>query len=102
LLNEKTNMKKINFYIGANNKTHEIEIEKALKVLTKYYEGMNISELVGVWKGKQEKSMLISIVCEKVDFTLVKTACRELNLKLDQQAIMIEILDTNALFINER
>ena len=95
-------MKKINFYIGANNKTGKVETEKALQVLTNYYEGMNVSELVGVWQGKKEASILVSIVCESVDYTLVKTACKKLNRKLDQQAIMVEILDSNALFISER
>lgn len=95
-------MKKINFYIGANNKTGKVEKEKALKVLTNYYEGMNISELMGVWQGKKEASILVSIVCDSVDYTLVKAACKELNRKLDQQAIMVEVLDSNALFISDR
>ena len=95
-------MKKINLYIGSNNKTKLLEKEKALTILTKYYEGMNISELVGVWKGEEEKSLLVMVVCEKVDYTLLKNACRELNSKLDQQAIMVEIVDTNALFISDR
>jgi hypothetical protein len=95
-------MKKINFYIGANNKTGKVETQKALEVLTKYYEGMNISELIGVWQGKKEASILVSIVCEVVDYTQIKNACRELNNKLDQQAIMVEVLDSNALFISDR
>ena len=95
-------MKKINFYIGANNKTGKVETQKALEVLTRYYEGMNISELIGVWQGKKEASILVSIVCEVVDYTQIKNACRELNNKLDQQAIMVEVLDSNALFISDR
>jgi len=95
-------MKKINFYIGANNKTGKVETQKALEVLTKYYEGMNISELIGVWQGKKEASILVSIVCEVVDYTQIKNACRELNNKLDQQAIMVEVLNSNALFISDR
>lgn len=95
-------MKKINFYIGSNNKTGELEKQKAIDILSSYYEGMNISELVGVWKGIQEKSLLVSIVCESVDYTLIKTACKKLNSELDQQAIMIEVLNSNALFISDR
>jgi len=95
-------MKKINFYIGANNKTGKVETQKALEVLTRYYEGMNISELIGVWQGKKEASILVSIVCEVVDYTQIKNACRELNNKLDQQAIMVEVLNSNALFISDR
>ncbi len=95
-------MKKINFYIGSNNSTHILEKDKAIAVLSGHYEGMNISELVGVWKGVEEKSLLVSVVCETVDYTLIKTACKELNRQLDQQAIMVEVLDSNAMFISER
>lgn len=95
-------MKKINFYIGSNNDTHELEKDKAIVVLSGHYEGMNISELIGVWKGIEEKSLLISVVCETVDYTLIKTTCKELNRVLNQQAIMVEVLDSNAMFISER
>ena len=95
-------MKKINFYIGSNNTTHIVEREKALSILSSYYEGMSITELVGVWQGIKEESILVSVVCETVDYTQVKTACRKLNAELDQQAIMVEVLDSNALFIGDR
>lgn len=95
-------MKKINFYIGSNNQTHIVETKKALDILSSYYEGMSISELVGYWKGQQEKTMLASVVCETVDYTQVKQVCKKLNSELDQQAIMVEILDSNTLFISDR
>ena len=95
-------MKKINFYIGANNTTKIVERDKALAILSSYYEGMNVTEIIGYWQGEKEDSILVSIVTETVDFTLVKTVCKKLNAELDQQAIMVEILDSNALFISER
>jgi len=95
-------MKKINFYIGANNKTHKVEGSKALKVLAGVYDGMNVSELIGYWKGEKEKSLLVSIVAEKADYTQIKQVCKKLNSVLDQQAIMVEVLDSNALFISDR
>ena len=95
-------MKKINYYIGSNNETHVVEIDKALSILSKHYEGMSISELIGYWQGSQEKTMLASIVCDTVDYTEVKQVCKELNTTLDQQAIMVEVLDSNTLFISDR
>lgn len=95
-------MKKINLYIGSNNTTHELEKDKALSILANYYEGMSTSELVGYWKGQQERTLLVSIMCEAVDLTLLKNVCKNLNRELDQQAIMCEILDSNTLFIDER
>lgn len=95
-------MKKINFYIGANNTTGKVEKAKALEIMRGYYEGGSVIEIAGFWKHENEKSIIVSIVCESVDFTLVKTVCKELNTVLDQQAIMVEILDSNALFISDR
>lgn len=95
-------MKKINFYIGSNNQTHELEKDKALEILSNHYEGMSTSDLIGYWKGQQEKTMLVSIVCDTVDYSEVKKVCKELNTELNQDAIMVEILDSNTLFISER
>jgi hypothetical protein len=95
-------MKKINFYIGSNNTTHILESDKALKILSSYYEGMSITEIVGYWKGAKENTILVSIMAESVDYTQVKTVCKKLNKTLDQQAIMVEILDSNTLFISDR
>ena len=95
-------MKKINYYIGSNNQSHVLELDKALVILSKVYEGMSISELVGYWKGQSEKTALISIVCETVDYTQVKEVCKDLNTVLNQDAIMVEVLDSNTLFIDDR
>jgi len=46
-------MKKLNYYVGSNNSTHELEKDKALSILASYYEGMSTSELIGYWKGQQ-------------------------------------------------
>ena len=95
-------MKKINFYIGSNNQTHTLEKSKALAILSAHYEGMSVTELVGYWKGEQEKTMLVSIVTEQPDYTEIKKVCGELNTALNQDAIMVEVLDSNTLFFDNR
>lgn len=95
-------MNKINFYIGANNTTKIVEKDKALSILSSHYEGVNVTEIMGYWKGDKEDSILVSIVCDVVDYTLIKTTCKELNRELNQQAIMVEVLPSNAMFITER
>ena len=94
-------MKKINYYIGSNNTTHELEKDKALSIMSEAYEGMTTSELIGYWKGSQERTLLVSIVCDSVDYTLLKTVCKRINNELNQDAVMVEILDSNTLFIDE-
>lgn len=95
-------MNKINYYIGSNNKTHLLEQDKALKILSSHYEGMNVSELIGYWKGNQEKTLLVSIVTTSINLTEIKQVCKELNTTLEQDAVMVEILDSNTLFISDR
>ena len=95
-------MNKINLYIGSNNTTKELETEKALDILCKHYEGMNTTELIGYWKGAREKTLLVSIVCEVVDYTMLKNVCGELNCGLEQEAIMVEVLDSNTLFFDNK
>ena len=95
-------MYKINYFIGSNNDTKELELEKALSILSSYYEGMSVSEIVGYWQGVREKTAQVSIVCERVDYTTIKNVCKKLNNDLNQQAIMVEVLESNTLFISDR
>jgi len=95
-------MKKINISIGSNNETHILEKDKALAILSNEYEGMSVTEIVGYWKGEQENTLVVSIICDKVDYTKLKNVCKTLNTELNQQAIMVEIVNTTALFISDR
>lgn len=95
-------MKKINFYIGSNNQTHQLEKSKALAILSSVYEGMSVSEIIGYWHGASEKTLLVSIMLNEVDLTVIKNVCKKLNTELNQDSIMVEILDSNTLFIDDR
>lgn len=93
-------MKKINFYIGSNNKTHELEKEKAIKIIAEEYEGFSVSELLGYWKSKSERTLLIMVVINDLDLSQVKRVCKKINKELEQEAVMVEILESNTLFID--
>ena len=92
-------MKKISFYIWANNDTKILETEKALSILSKEFDGMNSSELVWYWHGNSERTLLVNVVLDTVDYTQVKRVCDALKNSLVQDAIMVEIVDTNTLFL---
>ena len=92
-------MKKIKYYIGSNNTTKKLEKKKILDIFSKYYEGMTTSEVVWYWKWESEKTLLVEIVCEIVDYTQIKKVSQEICLKLSQQAVMVEVVDSNAMFI---
>ena len=94
-------MKKIKFYIGSNNATKKLEKLKALKIFSNEYEWMTTSEVVWYWKWEQEKTLLVEIICEAVDLTQVKRVSKTICKELKQEAVMVEILDTNTMFISE-
>lgn len=91
-------MKKAFYYIGSNNETHSLETEKILSVVGAHFEGFTAFEVVGYWKGAQEKTLKIEVITEEADSRLVKIG-KELKEKLEQESVLLEIVDTNAAFI---
>lgn len=92
-------MKKTRFYIGANNSSGLLELEKIETIINNYFDGFTEIETAGFWQGRKEKSVIIEVVSEKSPSELVKIA-KELKIALDQDAIMIETVDSNSVFIN--
>ena len=91
-------MKKAYYYIGSNNSTHELEIEKITGIISKYFEGFTAFEVIGYWKGQREKTLKVEIVTEEDNTKLVKVG-KELKIALDQESIMLEIINSNVAFI---
>jgi len=74
-----------NLYIGANNTTGKVEKEKAIKLISKTFEGLTLTNASGYWQGKPEKSIVISIETEKKE--LVLKVAKELTIELKQDAV---------------
>jgi hypothetical protein len=89
-------IKKYVLYIGANNKTKEVDYEKLHEVLGQWYKGYTVADTMGVWDGAREKSCAVTIFS---DLTLGEEAtdgavlliAKELSIKLDQFCILVEI-----------
>jgi len=92
-------MQKIRLYIGANNKTKELEREKVEKVLNDHYEGYSAFEIVGYWKGERERTLMIEVLSEEPGPVHAKVA-KQLKRECDQEAVLLEITEVNATFIN--
>ena len=90
--------KKIYMYIGSNNTTHILEKEKAEAIVGKYFDGFTAFEVVGYWRGNKEKTLKIEIVAE-VDSAVIVRVAKELKKELEQDSIMVEVLESNAVFI---
>lgn len=91
-------MKKAYYYIGSNNRTHALEIEKITEIVSNHFEGFTAFEVIGYWKGARERTLKIEAVTELEDTLLAKIG-RELRVKLEQDSVLLEIVQTNAAFI---
>lgn len=77
--------KTLELYIGSNNKTHRVELDKLEATLAKYHTGFTIKRgIVGYWEGAREESVTVLI---SDDFELIKSTMQRLKQVLKQDAI---------------
>jgi hypothetical protein len=91
-------MQKVFYYVGSNNKTGKLEIKKIEELLSQFFEGFTTYEVVGHWKGQRERTLKIEIVTDLPATKLVAVA-KELKTALDQEAVLMEIIESNAAFV---
>lgn len=91
-------MQKAFYYIGSNNVTHELEEEKILSIVGKYFDGFTAFEVVGYWKGSQEKTLKVEVITDESHAKLVKVG-KELKEALTQESVLLEVVETNCAFI---
>ncbi len=91
-------MQKVYYYIGSNNVTHELETEKIEGIISKYFEGFTAFEVIGYWKGSKERTLKVEIITSEDHAKLARIG-RELKTALDQDSIILEVVQSNAAFI---
>jgi hypothetical protein len=91
-------MKKAYYYIGSNNRTHELELDKIETIISKHFEGFTAFEVIGYWRGSKERTLKVEVITEEKDSTLARIG-KELMTKLEQESVLLEIVETNAAFI---
>ena len=91
-------MKKAFFYVGSNNETHTLEVEKITAVVSHHFSGFTAFEVIGYWKGSREKTLKIEVVTDESDAKLVRVG-KELKEKLLQESVLLEITNSNIAFI---
>lgn len=91
-------MQKAVFYVGANNQTHELEVEAITEIVSQTFEGFTASEVVGYWHGSQERSLRVEVVTDEKPAVLTKVA-KDLARGLQQDAVMLEVFDSNVAFV---
>lgn len=92
-------MRKYILYIGSNNETKVLESDKANTIVSKYYDGFTTSQVTGYWKGSKEDTLKVEIVSEKEEQDTIATLCEDIKRELQQEAVMVDILASNTMFI---
>jgi hypothetical protein len=78
-------MKTYELFIGANNDTKEVEIDKITKILDNYFtDGYTVKDCLGRWNGENEKSVSVTIMA---DASTLRIVLRELVTELKQEAV---------------
>lgn len=83
-------MQTVQLYIGSNNTTHKLEIEKIKQIMADNHEGFTIQRVTGYWLGKPEKTALVTV---SDDRDKINTTVKQLKSELQQDAIAL--LQTN-------
>lgn len=78
-------------YIGSNNETKKLELDRIREIASKRHEGMTIYTATGVWLGTLEDTAVL-IIHDSVS-KLVRTVS-DLKLDLDQDAIGYQVAPT--------
>lgn len=75
-------MKTYELYIGSNNDTGELELEKIENILDQYADSYSVIPIIGRWLGQREESVQVLISVEDIG-----TLIEELKKELEQDAI---------------
>lgn len=78
-------------YIGANNETKEVEIEKIEDFLNPIFPGFTIENAIGYWNFTKEDMVIVSITTDKKKEEM-EQLINTLKVVLKQEAIGLEIL----------
>lgn len=81
-------MKTFRLYIGANNVTGSVELDKIEATLNQHFEGYTIEQATGYWLGKREDSAIVTISGQE---TKIIEAIKELKEVLGQEAIGYQV-----------
>lgn len=77
--------KTLELFIGSNNTTHKVELDKLEQTLAKYHEGFTIKRgVVGYWQGAREESVTVLV---SDDFSTILDTINKLKQVLKQDAI---------------
>jgi len=77
-------------YIGSNNETRELEVQKIKEITGLVFDGFTLYEATGYWRGSEERTAIVEIETQEEEKlnSLIKTLKKELK----QETVAVEIL----------
>jgi hypothetical protein len=85
-------------YIGLNDKdTHKQEVttNKAIELVSLYFECCTVQEVTGCYKREQEKSLIVSVIDNEQKRPDIKRAVENLKFLLNQECILVTETELN-------
>lgn len=77
-------MKTLELFIGSNNTTHKVEVDKLKAILNEYHQGWTMQNALGSWLGTEEDSVIVTI---SDDMSTIMSTIKTLKTALQQDAI---------------
>jgi len=74
-------------YVGSNNETKKLEIEKITKIVGEAFDGFTITKGIGFWRGVSENMAIVAIYGEEEK---IKRVAQTLRIELNQEAVGIQ------------
>lgn len=71
----------------------------AERLAAAHFDGFNITETAGYWKGQREDSIVIEIIAPAADALKVEALAGELRRELQQEAVLVTATDTETTLI---
>lgn len=81
-------MQSFTIYVGSNNKTHQLELAKIQRILSKRHEGFTISQAIGFWRGEREKTAVVSLASGRL---AALATISDLKTELDQESVAYQV-----------
>lgn len=83
--------RKYSFYIGSNNSSHEVEINKIQQLFNKHFEAFTIKNTLGYYNNDPEKSVIVELYDKEKSLKFIKWFSNDLKLELKQNSILLVI-----------
>jgi hypothetical protein len=80
-----------NMFVGSNNVTHKVELDKLTNILDEYLDGYTITNAKGVWQGTHEDSVIVTIA--NISDQWVRLIAKNVRVNLDQNAVAIQLVN---------